>query len=277
MGESESLHFVPASSFTLEAFAQLYTHSFERYFYPMMQTVEGFAARVRSEQLDMYRSVVLMLGETPAGQATLALRGEQAWCGGFGIVPEYRGRKLGGPLFAELISQARLASAKMLTLEVLTHNTPALKTYTGAGMRVVRAVRLFEWKRNVQTHQAAFTPATANMAEVSACFHRLHPVPAAWGRDLPSLLMQRGLMQMRVMRQDVLAGYVLFTWQADVARIVDLAASHLDDATALLTQLQAHCTKITSINEPDDSPLTAAFERCEFSEFDRQYELVMDL
>ena len=71
----------------------------------MAQTTEGFAARVRNEQLDLYRSVALMMGDRPAGQATLALRGERAWCGGFGIVPEFRGQRLGPPLFAELVAQ----------------------------------------------------------------------------------------------------------------------------------------------------------------------------
>ena len=277
MGESESPRFIPASALTLEAFAQLYTRSFERYFYPMEQTTEGFAARVRNEQLDLYRSVALMMGDRPAGQATLALRGERAWCGGFGIVPEFRGQRLGPPLFAELVAQARKASAKILTLEALTRNAPALSVYTGAGMRVRRDVRLLEWKRAAQPPKAVFTPAAASMAEVAGCFYRLHPVPAVWGRDLPSLLLQHGLLQLHASAERGLDGYVLFTLHESEARIADLAANHVEVATALLAQLQTHCSKITSINEPADSPLTAAFDICEFTEFDRQHELAMAL
>lgn len=274
-------HFVPASSLTFDAFADLYTRSFANYFYPMAQTLEGFAARVRTEQHDLYRSVVLMVDDTPAGQATLALRGDKAWCGGFGIVPEFRGRRLGAPLFAEFVTQARQAGARTLQLEALTRNTAALSVYTGAGLRPTRETRLLEWKRaDADLEAASVMPAfaqPANMARIAACFHRLHPVAPVWVRDLSSVLLRKGLLQAQIMRDEVITAYVLFAAHEGAARIADVGAENAAQAAQLLLQLQTHYATIVCIDAPADSSITAAFDQAGFHEFDRQYELFMSL
>ncbi|MFC1465858.1 MAG: GNAT family N-acetyltransferase [Candidatus Brachytrichaceae bacterium NZ_4S206] len=280
---TDSCHFVPASSLTLDAFVDLYTRSFEGYFYPMQQTVEGFAARMRVEQHDLYRSVVLLVDGEPAGQATIAIRGERAWCGGFGIVPKYRGQKLGRLLFAEFVSQARRAGMKTLQLEALTRNTAALSVYTGAGMRPMRETRLLEWKREggdgvggVGLGEAEFDQ-PADMARIAECFGRLHPVAPIWSHDLPSLMLRGGLLQLQLQRDGQIAAYVLFTAHEGTARIVDVGAEDAARAAELLLRLQSHYNAIVMMDAPADSPITAAFDRTSFREFDRQYELLMRL
>lgn len=293
--------FVPASSLALDAFVDLYTRSFADYFYPMGQTVEGFAARMRVEHHDLFRSVVLMADGAPAGQATLAIRGQRAWCGGFGIVPEYRGRKLGPPLFAEFVAQARAAGAKMLQLEALTRNAAALSVYTGAGMRVARDTRLLEWKREgrsgvngvggvgsvgsfgsfgsvggVGLGEAEFAQ-PADMARIAECFNRLHPVAPTWSHDLPSLMVRSGLLQTELVCDGRIAAYVLFAAHDGAARIADLGAEDVDHACELLNRLQGHYASVTMIDAPADSPITAAFDLTGFREFDRQHELFMTL
>lgn len=291
-------HFVPASSLALDAFVDLYTRSFADYFYPMGQTVEGFAARMRVEHHDLFRSVVLMADGAPAGQATLAIRGDRAWCGGFGIVPEYRGRKLGPPLFAEFVAQARAAGAKTLQLEALTRNAAALSVYTGAGMRVVRDTRLLEWKREgrsgvngvggvgsvgsvgsvggVGLGEAEFAQ-PADMARIAECFSRLHPVAPTWSHDLPSLMVRSGLLQTELVCDGRIAAYVLFAAHEGTARIADVGAKDAEQAQVLLRRLQDHYASVTMMDAPTDSPITAAFDLTGFREFDRQHELFMTL
>jgi GNAT superfamily N-acetyltransferase len=273
--------FVPASSLTLDAFVDLYSRSFANYFYPMSQTLDGFAARVRTDHIDLYRSVVMMWGERPIGEATMAIRGERAWCGGFGIVPEYRGRKLGPPLFAEFVAQARQAGMKSLQLEALTRNTAALSVYTGTGLRPVRETRLLEWKRDPTDGVSAPGDATfaqpADMARIAECFGRLHPAPALWSRDLPSLLLRRGLLQTQLVRDGRIAAYVLFAANEGTARIADAGAEDVAQMAELLAQLQSHYSTVVMIDAPADSPITAAFDQTGFHEFDRQYELFMTL
>lgn len=278
---SYNLRFIPASSFSLEAFAALFTRSFENYFYPMTLTAESFAKRVRTEQLDLHHSVVLVLDDIPVGQATLGLRGDKAWCGGFGIVPEQRRKKLATPLLAEFIKQAREAGAKSLTLEVLQKNSAAQRLYANAGMQHRRDLRLLEWKRDVnQTEQTTLNPTaiqTVNMPEIISSFYRLHPVYSAWQRDLPSLMLQRGLLQLNYIEGGGTRGYALFTAKDDIVRIYDLGADDLEVATHLLTNLQTRYKEIYSVNEPSDSPIAAAYDACNFREYDRQYELIMVL
>jgi ribosomal protein S18 acetylase RimI-like enzyme len=278
---NDTTRFIPASTLSLEEFAHLYTRSFENYFYPITLTAAGCATRARTEQLDLHRSVVLMLNEAPVGQATLALRGESAWCGGFGIVPECRGRHLASPLFSELIAQARDAGAKTLVLEVLTQNTAAQEVYFNAGLRRVRETRLLKWKREPSQTEQATPGATgtkpADMCEIVSCFYRLHPVSPVWTRDIHYLICRSGLLQLDHIEDGNLQGYVLLSAQDGIARIYDLGARDVNIATALLTSLQAQYRELHSVNEPGDSPLTAAYDQCNFRDYDRQYEFKMVL
>ncbi len=107
---NDSLRFIPASSLSLESFADLFTRSFENYFYPITMTAATFAVKTRSDQLDLHHSVVLMLNDTLVGQATLGLRGDKAWCGGFGIVPEHRGKHFASALLTHLTRSYEIES-----------------------------------------------------------------------------------------------------------------------------------------------------------------------
>jgi GNAT superfamily N-acetyltransferase len=278
---NESVQFIPASSLSLESFAALFTRSFENYLYPITMTAATFATKILSEQIDLHHSVVLVLNDTPIGQATLGLRGEKAWCGGFGIVPEQRGKGFAAALLNEFLKQAREAGAKRLALEVLEKNAIAQQLYMKAGLQRQRDLRLLEWKRESHPNQErrleplAIYP--ANMPEIVSSFHRLHSASPAWQRDLPSLLMQTDLLQIACIEQSELQGYALLKVKDDVVRIYDLGASEIDIARKLLSSLQSYYKEIHSFNEPTDSPVTAAYDVCNFREYDRQYELGLAL
>jgi hypothetical protein len=109
-------------------------------------------------------------------------------------------------------------------------------------------------------------------------FAPLHPVPAAWQRDLPSLLVQGGLSGLALGAGDTTPAYALYQAGADgSARIADLGATDVARAGALLAALQARFTRLITVNEPGDSPLIAAFGSAGFVETDRQHELWMEL
>src|SRR5262245_28206210 len=109
---SEKLSFAAASSFSLDALGDIFTRSFEDYFYPGTTNAAALAARVRTEQIDLHHSLVLRLADAPAGLALLGLRGDRAWCGGFGVMLPYRGRGLAHHLAAAMLDQARNAGAR---------------------------------------------------------------------------------------------------------------------------------------------------------------------
>jgi hypothetical protein len=65
--------------------------------------------------------------------------------------------------------------------------------------------------------------------------------------------------------------------QENSARIDDLGAASVADAVTLLSALQAEYQRVFSVNEPTDSPITAAYEACGFVETDRQHEMWLSL
>ncbi|HEY1015968.1 MAG TPA: GNAT family N-acetyltransferase, partial [Herpetosiphonaceae bacterium] len=250
------------------------------YFYPGVTTAPLLAARQRAEQIDLTRSLALRVGGELAGQATLALRGDRAWCGGFGVTAPFRGRGLARPLIAALIDQAREAGARRFGLEVLTRNEKAIKAYRGAGLSISRDLLIFQWAAEGSAPvDAADAPGIADAAprELLRQFDALHPAPAAWQRDLPALLVKQGLQGLALTRGGELAGYALYSLRESALRIEDLAARDAGRAAELLRALQRRAATISSVNEPDDSPLTAAFAACGFRESDRQHEMALDL
>jgi RimJ/RimL family protein N-acetyltransferase len=278
---TDSLRFIPASALSLESFAELFTRSFENYFYPITMTGATLATKIRTEQIDLHHSVVLILDDKPIGQATLGLRGDKAWCGGFGIVPEQRGKGFATALLDEFLKRASEAGARRLTLEVLEKNTTAQHLYTKAGLQRQRDLRLLQWKRGGNHKQEdvlePLVMQAANMPEIISNFHRLHPVSSAWQRDLPSLLLQTNLLHITCTKGSGLQGYALFKVKDDIVRLHDFGASQVEVAKELLSSLQNCYKEIYSINEPTDSPITVAYDECNFREYDRQYELGMTL
>jgi GNAT superfamily N-acetyltransferase len=276
---TDGIGFVAAGSFSLEALADIVTRSFEAYFYQDVMTAEALARRVREEQIDLWASPVMLLDGAPAGQALIAVRGERAWCGGFGMMRPLRGRGLAHRLAAEMLQQARAAGARSLALEVLTRNEPAIRTYTRAGLRVVRDLRVLEWAAPGAGTDGGGAPAHdgGSVAEALVHFHALHPRPAAWQRDLPSLLVRQGLECVALARHEGLAAYALLSSRASGARIEDIGAISAAAAAELLTALRERYPRLISVNEPADSPLTAAFDQAGFAEVDRQHEMTIEL
>lgn len=279
----EDLSFVPASSYSLEALGDIFTRSFENYFYPGTTTAAVLAARTRVEQLDLHRSLVLRVGEAPAGIALLALRGDRAWCGGFGVMLPLRGRGLAHSLAAAMLDQARQAGARVCELEVLTRNQPALKTYLRAGFQARRDLQIFEWRRpEDRPEQPAEDSATA-LLEASpdrllGQFAALHGSPPAWQRDLPALLTRGGMRGLVLGERETPSAYALLTPTPDGgARIEDVGARNTERGALLLSLLQARYARLISVNEPSDSPLSAAFAATGFHEADRQHELWVEL
>jgi RimJ/RimL family protein N-acetyltransferase len=273
--------FLPASSFALDALADIFTRSFEQYFYPGTTSAEILAQRVRVEQIDLHRSLVMLVDDQPAGQALLARRGDHTWCGGFGVILALRGRGLSHQLAMAMLEQARQAGARRFSLEVLTRNERAIKTYIRLGLQIRRDLQILEWRRpegESRTESRGRGVEAKEPMRLLDRFAALHPVPAAWQRDLPALLTRGGYHGLTIEEAGVTAAYALYQSNADsIARIEDLGAERAELAADLLTALQARSQRILTINEPTDSPLTAAFLDVGFTEIDRQHEMWMEL
>jgi RimJ/RimL family protein N-acetyltransferase len=270
---------VSAASISLDAFADLFTRSFAGYFYPNTPTAAIMARRVRTEQLDLAHSLVLLADGEPAGLAVLALRDDRAWCGGFGVVQAFRGRGLAHHLAEAMIREARTSGARSLQLEVLTRNTAAIATYQRAGLHTERDLLIMGWKAaDHDPVEAADVPLeTVPPHQVLDPYALHHPVRAAWQRELPTLLARTDLQARRLTGAIGEAAVVIAPTQEGSAQIVDLVASRVEAANAILRALQRQYRSLVCVNEPENSPWLAVFRAAGFVESDRQHEMHLPL
>ncbi len=275
---ADDVAFVPASALSLEALADLFTRSFEAYFYPGVTTPAILARRVAAEDIDLLRSVVLTVGGQPEGVALLARRGRRVWCAGFGVTMAHRGRGLAHRLAAEMLRQAREAGAHTLSLEVLTRNVAALRVYEAAGLAIRRRLLVLAWRPGDEgAPQAEPLDELSPDELVLGHFVALHPAPAAWQREPASLLALPDLRGLALREGGELAAYALVSGDATGLRLADLGARDEPAARRLLAALQGQAASITSVNEPAESPLTPAFLRSGFVVADEQHEMSIAL
>jgi GNAT superfamily N-acetyltransferase len=271
----DSIEYIPAAALSLEALADLFTRSFEGYFYPAEMSAADLAWRIRIEAIDLWRSAVLRVGGEPAGLALLAVRADAAWCGGFGIMAGRRGQGLAQGLAEEMVSRAREAGVRRLRLEVLTRNERAARVYERAGLQTVRDLLVLGWQRP-DGAPASETPALAEHEPRALLrhFEALHPHEPAWQRDLPSLLGRWPIDGYALGDPASPEAYSLLRPAADgAALLADLGAGEEGAAGRLIAGLQARFPRITSVNEPAGSPQAEALLAAGFSEVDRQHEM----
>ena len=133
------------ATLSIEELADLFAACFEGYVVPLVSTVEGLAARIRGEQVDLSLSRVMLVGGERAGLSLLAQRGSRVRVAAMGIIARRRARGLGGLLLDDSVHVARAAGAHTLVLEVLGINEPAVALYRSGGFRATR--RLVGYRR----------------------------------------------------------------------------------------------------------------------------------
>ncbi len=84
-----------------------------------------------------------------AGFCWGALRGSDAWCGGFGVRPEFRRRGLGKALLQGTADALKAHGATLWRLEVVQQNTAALESYLRTGFVKERDLGLYRGRLNV--------------------------------------------------------------------------------------------------------------------------------
>lgn len=273
-----ALTFKSAATLSLEELAAAFNAGFAGYFYPMQMNGVTLARRVRLEQIDLHHSLVAHDGGEFVGLALLAMRGQRGWCGGFGIVPEYRGRGCATELMSAFVSEARDCGLKKLSLEVLTRNTPAIRLYQRAGMRVTRDLLIFERTREAGIAEPPHELKEAEPSSLLRHFERLHAWSPAWARDFVSLLSAEELRGFYLGDRDAPDAYALLVKRPDgITQVIDLAAVDEVCADALAAGIAFRCGALRVVNEPEDSLFIAALTSNGFVEKERQHEMACEL
>ncbi len=266
--------FRPASAYSLDDIAALYTRTFADYFYPALVTAADMARFVRVESLDLDRSPVMGIGDEAVGLATVGLRGGRAYCKGFGVVVPWRGQGLARPLCEAMLAQAREAGAVSMSLGVLKHNTRAVAAYQRAGFVPILDLVSLAWEGTAEpsTPRHALTPvAPSVLLDHFAAFHNVAPT---WHRDRLSLLAMDTLEGLALADDGDRRGYALVERDGQGgADIVDLGASRLADARDVVGALQRRFTRLVIHNEPAGSQALAALREAGFRVTHERYEM----
>lgn len=265
-----------ATSLSLEELAAAFNAAFAGYFYPMQMNAELLARRVRLEQLDLQNSLLAYDGQEFVGLTLFGLRGQDGWCGGFGIVPEFRGRGCANQLMREFVARARGCGVKNLSLEVLTRNMPARRLYERFGLSVKRDLLILEssGREDLAQHRRELKE-TQEVQALLRHFERLHGWQPAWQRGFLTMLSADQVRGYYLGDLDAPEAYALLVERPDgVTQVIDLAADTEVHAAALAAGISRRGRAMRVVNEPEESLFAAALKAQGFIEVDRQHEMV---
>jgi RimJ/RimL family protein N-acetyltransferase len=239
--------------------AAAFTEVYEGYMWPLVMGPAQMKAHIRTHDVAPDRSPLWLDGAGRLiGLGLVGLRGRQAWIGGFGIVPAWRGRGLALPLIEACLDQARSAGAIAIELEVLAGNDKARRTYERAGFR--ETGRLIGVKGAIPAGAAG-----AAGAEAAPLLDRKLRA-TCWQRAAP------GLARVAALEAVALGNaFLLFTRTDDAIAIRHLAA---EDPTTIAALLAATGGRTASLaNEPQHSPALAGLLALGFEPFVEQHQM----
>ena len=242
---------------------------------PAADASREMAERIDTEEIDLARSLVARSAAGDGvGVSLLALRGEDAWCGGFGVIPTARGRGVGAGMMEAQIQLAEAGGVRRLRLEVLHDNDRAIRLYAAAGFRRERDVVL--WRREGHSLGEGALPEVDPPAAADAIASLL-AVRQTWQRSPATL---RRLATLEGVRGAVWrrAAAIWRPSRGHATSLLSLAAVAETAARDALGDLLPHLDPpVTVINEPVGTPAEAALRWFAFVAFDRQQELSLSL
>ena len=272
--------FHSANRHSLQQLAAFFSAAFEGYPYPAAIAAEQLAKRVREESIDLSLSSVMTQRGYPIGVFLLARRGQEAWCGGFGVNKPQRGLGFSHALCAEMFAQARGSGAKRFYLEVLKNNTSAVRVYEKAGLRRLREFLILGWKAPKVAPAIIDLPVPESFdpQEILAEYPQWHVGRACWQRNYASLLARSDLTALRLPGAGKPDAYVLTVNRPDGSlRLMDLGTRSTEALGCLLEAVKQAYPGIVITNEAEDSPHLPALLAAGIVETDRQYEMLIEL
>ena len=279
------LRIVAASTLERPALVEAFNAGYRGYEVPMHLDEAAFNFMVGFVDIDLARSVAGYEGERIAAAALLALRGRRAWIGGMGVPPEFRGRGYGTEVMRAAIANARDAGARVMHLEVLVGNAPAIRIYDALGFTPVR--RLVVWLLEPAATAAA-PPAHDGLvpldygAALDLVDHWVTD-PAPWQRAPESIghLPERPAA-LGLMRDGAVAGAIVYRAIPERASVLALAAREIrreETLAALLDGVRSRhpAAPIRFLNLPEGDPAESVFTRAGARAEARQVEMRLEL
>jgi GNAT superfamily N-acetyltransferase len=257
----------PARELGLDELARTFTAAYEGYVVPFEVGEEQLRFMVETFDIDLDASRVAVQDGEAVGLANLAIRGDQGWIGGLGVVPAARRGGLGRLLMEAVHEQARARGLRRIWLEVIEQNEGAHLLYTGLGYRDVRWVELGVVDHDVEPAQASEVDADAARARIRELGGGREP----WQRSDETLAHYGDL---RGLATDGAAA--LFRVAADGRAVLLQLAGDEQAAGRLLAALRSHGV-VVLFNVPEGDPALAALRALGGRITLRQREMALEL
>lgn len=123
----------PGTALSLDARAELFTAAYEGYAMPMQIDAERLEWMQEKFDFDLDASRIAFRDDEPVGLCNLAVRRNEAWIGGVGVVASARRSGVGEALMRAVHEEARARGLERVWLEVFDTNTGARSLYEKLG------------------------------------------------------------------------------------------------------------------------------------------------
>ncbi len=271
-------HFSNALGYSLEQLCKMHNQSFEGYFFPMKMTPEGTADFWRSNQIDARRCVVMHdEAGTFVGMARMGTRGLRGWCGGFGIVPAFRGVGASKLLAEEMVRVARETGLAELQLEALTQNERAIKLYQRVGFVITRRLYGLEIAPDALPADADLRIERVGLDKALTWMARAEK--PSWGMELASILTTHTEALAAYAPDGSESGVVVERLGSRIRISIAALQSVFTDAqvATLLRAAAGDASSIMVYNSPEGSALLERSRALGFKEIFSQHEMVRAL
>jgi ribosomal protein S18 acetylase RimI-like enzyme len=241
----------PAAERSAAELAELFTAGYAGYQFPIHLDEAAFTAMAAVSDFDLELSRVAFRGDAPVGIVALAVRDDQGWIGGLGVVAEERRRGIGRALMEAVLDGAAAAGVREVSLEVLEPNHAAIALYDRLGFRTTRFLEVWTLDGAPGGSEAAVADVGAAHAWIRANRREREP----WQRSDASVANMEG-------RPDALTlgdeGAVLYRSVGEALTVLQLAARTPEAAAALLNALRARGTTVRFVNVPEGDVASTA-------------------
>jgi GNAT superfamily N-acetyltransferase len=132
------IEFKSAEGVSHERLIEAFMNGYHGYFVNVALNQRILLHMIRADSVDLPSSLVAMNGEKIIGLAAIARRGWTSRLAAMGILPEFRGKKIGTALLKRALDDARGRGERAMVLETIEQNEPARRLYQAAGFKTVR-------------------------------------------------------------------------------------------------------------------------------------------
>lgn len=262
--------------------AEQFNYGFQDYFMEIDLTAELVDQMLLRESLVLDLSFEGVLANQVIGFSWTGVRGEAAWCGGIGLVPEYRGQGYGRELMDYCINQCRQMGIKTYQLECIKENERAIRLYQRLGLAVIGELYNFKnfQPKPLQSDLGEYEFVSGRPLDVRRLWADLHQIKKSWQGDLASIVFRLDLSEIKLLRKgEQIFGMVIFQEREKNIVVYDLAVK--DENKELCQMMVAELHKmgkpIVVTLVPERSVLVAVLRELNYAQYLDQVQMLLQL